>query len=64
MNDKDKHKIKLVLRVFENQEISEAEALHHILDFFSVSKRFNYHNFIAGLISGVIIALIILHFNL
>ena len=54
----DKHRIKLILRLVKNNEMSQEEALNDILDIFSVSKRFNSTNFLIGMAFGGLLGLI------
>lgn len=54
----DKHRIKLILRLVKNNEISQEEALNDILDIFSVSKRFNSTNFLVGMAFGGLLGLV------
>lgn len=54
----DKYRIKLILRLVKNNEISQGEALNDILNIFSVSKRFNSTNFIVGMAFGGLLGLV------
>ena len=54
----DKKRIKIIIRLVKNNEMSQEEALNDILDIFSVSKRFNSTNFLIGLAFGGLIGLI------
>jgi hypothetical protein len=60
----DKHRIKLILRLVKNNEISQEEALNDILDIFSVSKRFNSTNFIVGMAFGGLLGLVCIAISL
>ena len=53
------NKIKCVLMDFEINEITLQEATQRILHLFNVSKRFNFPNFIAGVMVGILICTII-----
>ena len=60
----DKHRIKLILRLVKNNEISQDEALNDILDIFSVSKRFNLTNFLIGMAFGALLGLVCMTISL
>lgn len=54
----DKKRITLILRILLANDMTIEEATHEILDLFSVSKRFNSTNFLAGMLVGGLIGLI------
>ena len=60
----DRHRIKLILRLVKNNEMSQEEALNDILDIFSVSKRFNSTNFLVGMAFGGLLGLICMAISL
>jgi hypothetical protein len=60
----DKKRIKIIIRLVKNNEMSQEEALNDILDIFSVSKRFNSTNFLIGLAFGGLIGLICMAISL
>jgi hypothetical protein len=54
-----KTEIKKILYRFLQDGISSDDAAQQVLDLFSVSKRFNFPNFIAGVMVGITICIII-----
>jgi len=60
----DKHRIKLIIRLAKNNEITQEEALNDILGIFSVSKRFNSTNFLIGMAFGGLLGLICMAISL
>ena len=59
-------KIKDIIKRFGDARFGMTydDAIKEILHLFSVSKRFNFPNFIVGVMTGLTIALIYLHFAL
>lgn len=60
----DRYRIKLILRLVKNNEISQEEALNDILDIFSFSKRFNSTNFLVGMAFGGLLGLVCIAISL
>ena len=60
---KDKEKIKLTLKVFKLDHADMEYTVNYLLDLYSNSRRFNRHNFYWGIISGLVIAQILLYFK-
>ena len=54
----DKEKIKTCLRAFKNNEVDLKFTIEFMLSVFSESRRFNWANFIIGLVVGSIIGII------
>jgi len=54
-----KDEIHEIIEDYRKGEIGTDDAIYEILRLFSVSKRFNYNNFLSGMIFGLIVMLII-----
>lgn len=61
---KDRIKLEPMLRAFKNGDIDLEYAVNFILHIFSVSKRFNSNSFLTGVLVGLVLAIIYLHFIL
>lgn len=53
-----------MLRAFKNGDIDLEYAVNFILHIFSVSKRFNSNSFLTGVLVGLTLAIIYLHFTI
>jgi O-phosphoseryl-tRNA(Cys) synthetase len=56
----EKKEIHSILEDYRKGEIGTDDAIYEILRLFSVSKRFNFHSFSAGLAVGAFIIFIVM----
>ena len=55
---------KKILELVADMDQSDNELTEKLLSLFSVSKRFNFPNFATGVLVGLVLALIMIHFIL